>query len=180
MEIEERGAVSLFCVLLAEIWGVKAARKVVYVGAVLYPMIFISLKFAVNWEPHPVWAENQAGFEQTMGTTFRIVLASLSSFVISQFHDVWAFHYWKKKTNGKYLWLRNNASTISSQFIATVIFYVIGFYGVFPIVKLIAFTYLVKILIALVDTPVVYLAVWFLKKHGIGEEAEKQASLNVS
>ena len=155
--------------VLAEIWGYKEARKVVFVGAILYPILFFTMQFAVAWEPHPVWASNQAAFEQTMGTTIRITLASLASFIVSQFHDVWSFHYWKKRTKGKYLWLRNNLSTISSQLINTVVFYFIGFYGIFPIVELVVFTYLVKIVIALVDTPFVYLAVWYLRKHGIGE-----------
>jgi uncharacterized integral membrane protein (TIGR00697 family) len=78
----------------------------------------------------------------------------------------------EKKTGGKYLWLRNNASTIASQFIATVIFYVIGFYGIFPILRLIIFTYLIKILIAILDTPVVYLAVGFLRRNGVGQQEE--------
>lgn len=158
--------------VLAEIWGVKEARKVVYVGAVLYPLIFITMQFAVNWEPHPVWAANQESFELTIGMSIRITIASFVSFIFSQFHDVWSFHYWKKRTNGKYLWLRNNLSTISSQLINTVIFYTIGFYGIFPIVELIVFTYLVKIVIALVDTPFVYLAVGYLRKHGVGETTE--------
>ena len=161
-------ATFIFTDVLAEIWGIKEARKVVYVGALMYPLIFFTLQFAVNWEPHPVWAEQQEGFANTMGTTFRITLASLASFVVSQFHDVWAFHFWKRKTKGKHLWLRNNASTISSQFFATVIFYVIGFYGIFPIVRLITFTYFIKIIIALIDTPVVYLAVTYLKKNKVG------------
>ncbi len=128
------------------------------------------MQFAVAWEPHTVWAANQEGFAQTMGTTIRITIASLASFLVSQFHDIWSFHYWKKRTKGKHLWLRNNLSTISSQLINTVVFYLIGFYGVFPIVELIVFTYLVKIVIALVDTPFVYLAVWHLRKHGVGDK----------
>ena len=162
-------ATFIFTDVLAEIWGYEEAKKVVYAGAALYPLIFITMQFAVNWEPHPVWAANQEGFETTISTSIRIVIASFASFVVSQFHDIWAFHYWKKRTQGKYLWLRNNASTIASQFINTVVFYFIGFYGIFPIWELILFTYLVKILIALIDTPFVYLAVWYLRKHGVGQ-----------
>lgn len=162
-------ATFIFTDVLAEIWGMKEARKVVYLGAALYPIIFFTMQFAVHWEPHPVWAANQPGFAATMSTTIRITIASLVSFVFSQFHDVWSFHYWKKRTNGKYLWLRNNPSTISSQLINTVIFYVIGFYGVFPIVELVLFTYFIKIIIALVDTPFVYIAVWFLRKHQVND-----------
>lgn len=158
-------ATFIFTDVLAEIWGVKEARKVVYVGAALYPLIYFTMQFAVSWEPHPVWAENQEGFATTIGSTLRITIASLVSFIVSQFHDVWSFHYWKKRTKGKYLWLRNNLSTISSQLINTVVFYLIGFYGVFPIVELILFTYFIKIIIALLDTPFVYLAVWYLRKH---------------
>lgn len=158
-------ATFIFTDVLSEIWGKQVARKAIYAGVLIYPLLFATTQFSIHWEPHPVWADNQEAFALTMGTTARIVLASLAAFVVSQVHDVWAFHYWKRRTNGKYLWLRNNASTIVSQALDTVVFYTIGFYGVFPIGNLILFTFIVKIIIALIDTPVVYLLVGFLRNN---------------
>ncbi|PIZ54623.1 transporter, partial [Candidatus Uhrbacteria bacterium CG_4_10_14_0_2_um_filter_41_7] len=100
----------------------------------------------------------------------RITVASFIAYLISQHHDVWAFHFWKKKTNGKHLWLRNNASTVVSQLIDTVVFTFIAFYGVLPIVPLILGTWVVKILIALIDTPFIYGAVWIMDKIKPKEE----------
>lgn len=78
------------------------------------------------------------------------------AYLISQHHDVWAFNFWKKKTKGKHLWWRNNASTLVSQFLDSVIFVFIAFYGIFDVVPLIIGNYVVKIIIALVDTPFMY------------------------
>jgi uncharacterized integral membrane protein (TIGR00697 family) len=156
-------ATFIFTDVIAEIWGKKTARKAIYAGALMYPLLFATTQFSIEWQPHPSWAENQAAYATTMGTTVRIVIASFSAFVASQLHDVWAFHFWKEKTGGKYLWLRNNASTWTSQLIDTVVFYTVGFYGVFPVLPLIGVTYLAKIAIAALDTPIVYGVVWAVR-----------------
>ncbi|MFH1649731.1 MAG: queuosine precursor transporter, partial [Candidatus Woesearchaeota archaeon] len=97
--------------------------------------------------------------------TPRLVLASLVAYFISQFHDVWAFHAWKRRTKGKHLWLRNNASTIVSQFIDTVIVVVIAFYGVLPgLIELILGIWILKVIIAMLDTPFMYLSGMVIKR----------------
>jgi queuosine precursor transporter len=76
-------------------------------------------------------------------------------------HDVWAFHFWKEKTNGKMLWLRNNASTLVSQLIDSTIFCLIAFYGVFPtavLVEILITTVIFKAIVSVLDTPFIYLA----------------------
>ena len=92
-------------------------------------------------------------------------MASFIAYLISQFHDVWAFHFWKNKTNDRHLWLRNNLSTAVSQFLDSFIFITIAFYGVMPIWPLIMGQWIIKIAIALLDTPVVYLVVWALRNN---------------
>ena len=69
--------------------------------------------------------------EQVFGFFPRIVVASLAAYLVSQFHDVWAFQFWKKKTKGKHLWIRNNASTMVSQLLDNAIFTYIAFVGAF-------------------------------------------------
>jgi len=83
----------------------------------------------------------------------------MTAYLISQHHDVWAFHFWKDKTGGKYLWLRNNASTMVSQLLDTSIFIVLAFYGNVPILTMIGSQYLIKVLIAAFDTPFCYIFV---------------------
>jgi len=83
----------------------------------------------------------------------------MTAYLISQHHDVWAFHFWRDKTKGKYLWMRNNASTMVSQLLDTSIFIVLAFYGNAPILTMIGSQYLIKVLIALCDTPFCYIFV---------------------
>ena len=97
----------------------------------------------------------------------RVTVAGLVAYIISQSHDVWAFHVWKRVTRGKWLWLRNNASTIVSQLIDTVIFITLAFYGVVPnniLLKLIIGQWMWKAVVAVLDTPFVYLGVYVLRK----------------
>jgi uncharacterized integral membrane protein (TIGR00697 family) len=98
---------------------------------------------------------------QLFGVYPRVVAASLLAYLISQLHDVWAFDFWKVRSRGRYLWLRNNASTMVSQAIDSVIFCVVAFWGVFPwsdFFQILATTYLLKFAIAAADTPFIYLA----------------------
>jgi uncharacterized integral membrane protein (TIGR00697 family) len=91
----------------------------------------------------------------------RIAIGSILAYIISQLHDVWAFHFWKTKTNGKYLWLRNNLSTMVSQAIDTLIFTFIAFWGLYEInvfISIVLTTYLMKWIVAVIDTPFIYFA----------------------
>ena len=91
----------------------------------------------------------------------RVVLASMAAYLVSQWHDVWAFNFWKKKTGGRFLWLRNNLSTLVSQLLDSVIFCVIAFVGVFESgvwVQILVTTYVFKVIVAVLDTPFIYLA----------------------
>lgn len=112
----------------------------------------------------------QEEYTQVFEISLRIFLASITAFLISQLHDVWAFHFWKEKTKGKYLWLRNNLSTITSQFIDTTIFMFIAFYGISPkfdfayTFSLIIPYWTLKMVVAFFDTPFVYLGVSWLRK----------------
>lgn len=161
--------------VLSEVYGKTMARKAVYAGLLCYPMLIVTTQFSIHWTPHPLY-ENQEQFELIMGNTFRIVIASLCAYLASQLNDVWAFHFIRSKTGEKWFWLRNNLSTWMSQAIDTVIFYTIAFYGVFPVGQLIIITYIAKIIIALVDTPFAYLAVWYLRRGNNLAEPKSEAA----
>jgi uncharacterized integral membrane protein (TIGR00697 family) len=87
-------------------------------------------------------------------------LASLAAYMIAQRHDVWAFHFWKKRfPETKQLWIRNNLSTFVSQLIDSAVFVLIAFLGVFEtslLVEIFLTTYLFKFIVAAADTPFVY------------------------
>ena len=125
-------------------------------------MIFITGKIPAA----PFWID-QPAYDAILGSVPRIVIGSMLAFLISQNHDVLAFDMWKKLTRGKYLWLRNNASTSISQLIDTTVFVLVAFAGTYSwgiIWSMIWVTYIIKLLVAIADTPLVYLLVWKIKR----------------
>jgi len=155
--------------VIEEVHGRKKAQNLVWAG--LISLLFVlGITFLALKLPSASRDFFPAEYSKIFGISLRIILASTIAFLLSQSHDVWAFNLWKEKTKGKFLWLRNNASTIVSQFIDTVIFMFIAFYGVTPkhnvhyMFVLIIPYWLLKVLFAIFDTPFIYLGVWWLKK----------------
>ncbi len=95
-------------------------------------------------------------------------MASLIAFLCSQTLDVWIFSRLRKATNEKHLWLRNNVSTCTSQLIDSAVFVGIAFYGVFPIGEMIIGQWIVKMLIAALDTSGLS-GCFFIKKRSKSE-----------
>jgi uncharacterized integral membrane protein (TIGR00697 family) len=151
----------LFTDVVAEIEGQASARNLVITGFYMSVVMVIVIFIGRLLPPAPFW-QHQEAYELILGSTPRIVMASMIAYIISQNHDVWAFQWWKRKTGGKYLWLRNNLSTIASQFIDSILFIGIAFGGTYPIKTIgvmIVSQYLVKVGIAFLDTPFCYLLV---------------------
>ncbi len=91
----------------------------------------------------------------------RIALASILTYFVSQLFDIWVYQKIKAKTGDKYLWIRNNGSTLVSQLFDTLVFTVVAFYGIFDtdvMLGLILPSYLIKLLVSLCDTPFMYIA----------------------
>ena len=153
--------------IISEVWGKKKAKEVVWIGFFTTLLFFVFTLIAINLPSAPFW-QGQEAFAQTLAIVGRIAFGGLIAYLISQFHDVWAFHFWKKVTRGKHLWLRNNLSTISSQVLNTSIFVVLVFYGTLPNSALLS-TFIghttIKIVIALLDTPFCYLGVRWAKNE---------------
>lgn len=158
--------------IICEVWGKKRGKYVVFSGFITLLVVLGLIRLALIFPKAPFWT-NEEAFARILGSTSRIIIASFIAYLVSQYHDVWAFHFWRKVTKGKYLWLRNNASTFVSQFIDTVVFITIAFYGVMPVLTLIKGQYIIKLLIALVDTPVVYFGIWLIRR---GEKNEDRYS----
>jgi uncharacterized integral membrane protein (TIGR00697 family) len=149
--------------VISEIWGRERANQVVFSGFIALLITFLLIRLALWWDAAPIWREQKA-FSVVLGSTSRIIIASFIAYLASQYHDVWAFHIWRKWTDERHLWLRNTASTVVSQFIDTLIFITIAFYGTMPVFPLIKGQYLIKVLIALLDTPFVYLVVMLIRR----------------
>jgi uncharacterized integral membrane protein (TIGR00697 family) len=146
---------------VAEIWGGARARLMVYLGTSMYAVAIAFYILGSNLPPAPGWELNDA-YVSIFSMAERMIVGSICATVVAQLLDIYVFEKIKSITGEKWLWLRNNGSTAISQLVDTTIFYSIAFYGVIPneqLPLLVLGTYLVKLAITIVDTPVVYLLV---------------------
>lgn len=155
--------------VVSECYGKEISKKVVWTGFFANVLMLFFLWLGGALPPAPFWRYQEA-YEVILGAVPRITIASLIAYIVSQTHDVWAFHFWKDKTGGKHLWLRNNLSTIVSQAIDTIIFIGIAFIGTMPwraLGVMMLIQYIMKFIFALLDTPFVYwLVAWVRKDDG--------------
>jgi len=158
---------------VAEVWGARRARMMVYMGTVVYIFCTSMLYIGTKLPPADGWAFDEAYSSLFEGAP-RIVAGSLLATLVSQLWDIYVFEWVKRKTGEKYLWLRNNASTFGSQLLDTSIFYVVAFYGVIPneaLPKVILGTYVLKVGVAVVDTPMVYAIVHWIRGNASEQES---------
>ena len=155
--------------IVSEVYGKKKAIRVVLAGvfASLFTLAIIVVADkteATSWSPI-----DNAEFHKVFGFTYIAVAASMLAYLFAQFIDVQLFHFWKKITKGKHLWLRNNASTFTSQFVDTftILFLLCSFHviewNLFG--KLLINGFLFKVIVAILDTPVIYLLVFSMRKY---------------
>jgi uncharacterized integral membrane protein (TIGR00697 family) len=154
--------------VISELWGKRYAKITVLSGLSALIIALILIQIALYLVPAPFW-HNQEEFASVLGMTHRVIIGSLVAYLVSQYHDVWMFHVLKKITKDKNLWLRNNLSTIISQFLDSVFFITIAFYGIMPIWPLIFGQWIIKIGIAALDTPIVYALVIMLRKKRVND-----------
>ncbi len=154
------GCVFLATDILSEVYGKKSAQRGVWLGFAGMVLVTVWMQISLIFIPDASDFA-QESLETIFGIMPRIMAGSILAYLLSQHHDVLAFHYWKNKTEGRFLWLRNNASTMVSQFIDTVTFSLVALWGVFEIDiwwQILLTTYLMKWIVAVVDTPFIYLA----------------------
>lgn len=152
--------------IMAEKWGRAQAQRAIWTGFYASLIVLVPITIAVHWkEAFP--SDLFDSFDDVLGLTPRIVLASFVAYIISQNHDIRAFLFWNRITGGRFLWFRNNASTMVSQFMDTVVFITIAFAGkadVPPLMSLIVGQYVVKIIIAALDTPMIYVITYVVDR----------------
>ncbi len=152
--------------IVGELYGHKKGRLFVIIGF-LTQLVMLGLIFIGKILP-PLAPEMQELYNKTFSLSFRIVLASLLSFLASQNLDIFLYDFWGRLTKGKYIFIRNNGSTMISQFVDTLVFITVAFFGVveFKIfVSMLIGQYIVKLVIAAVDTPFVYTGIHLIKKY---------------
>lgn len=160
---------------ISEVWGKERCLFVINTGLVVSLVAAGLFKLAIALPAAPFYG-NQAAYALILGSSIRMTAASLVAYIISQYHDVWAFEFWNRRTQGKYLWVRNNASTLISQLIDTTLFIVLAFYGTgIPLLPMIFAQYVMKAGIAVLDTPIVYLLVAFIRKESKSEKVGQAA-----
>ncbi len=152
--------------VVSEVFGKRFSKHVVWLGLVMMLLLLFITKVAI-WLPPARFYRHQQAFKTVFSASTRIILASLTAYLASQTCDVALFHFWRNVTNARYLWIRNNLATMTSQLIDTVLFIMIAFYGVYGFsdcLRLIGGQYLFKFVFAILDTPFVYLGVWWAKR----------------
>lgn len=163
------GAIFLTTDILSEHYGKEAARKGVFIGLGATLFYLVMSQFMLGYEASANDWGPAEGMKSIFGFAPAIVMASVMAYLVSQLHDVWAFHMWKEKFKGKHLWLRNNLSTAVSQLIDSITFAILAF-SVFPrlfmdpesvlpmsvVWQIVITTYVLKLLVAGIDTPFIY------------------------
>ena len=158
--------------LICELYGKKRAQTLVWTG---FAMNFFMLGLMTLGHFFPD-AGGISGATSTFESVYQFmvgnVIASMIAYLVAQTVDVHMFHFWKKLTKGKHLWLRNNLSTTASQLVDTTAILTILYYAnnlgnnvntLGDLLPLIYYSYLFKFFFALFDTPLFYLGVWVLK-----------------
>jgi uncharacterized PurR-regulated membrane protein YhhQ (DUF165 family) len=189
--------------LIGELYGKKRASAVVWVGLVVNLLIIGTLWLGQALPPSSTKAPwQELHFSQSVpmpdgtvihgsGELFTLiykctagaVFASMAAYLAAQFCDVYLFHFWKRLTRGKHLWLRNNGSTMVSQLVDSVVVVALTFGAELYrgnvtlqlLLGLVVSSYLFKLVSALVDTAPFYLCVGWLSRYlEIDPRAEHQ------
>ena len=152
--------------LISELYGQKKANLIVFSGFVASLFVLLFLWIGGQFNSIPSSIVDDVTYNSVFRNAWRLIAASMVAYLFAQFIDVRIFHFWKKLTNGKHLWIRNNASTIVSQLVDTILVICILFFGVWEsdqILSAIIDGWLFKMLMAFLDTPIIYGILYLLK-----------------
>ena len=152
--------------ILTEVYGYARSRKVVWAGFISLFFAMIMAQIIVALPPANGWIHQQA-YEVVYGQTPRIVVASLIAFLCGEFANSYVLAKMKILTKGKWLWTRTIGSTIVGEFVDSILFILIAFFGILPnplLITLIISNYIFKTVVEVLFTPITYQVVKFLKK----------------
>ncbi len=154
--------------ILSECYGKKEANKAVYLGiATNLAFVLLSQSWFLYTPSEADWV--MPSIKTVFSNTPRVMLASLLGYAVSEKYDVWSYHFWWNLTttrfgdSKRFLWLRNNVSTLTAQLINTVLFNCLAFWGIYDtkmLISVIVAGYAIYVCTSLLDTPVIYFARW--------------------
>jgi hypothetical protein len=170
----------IFGDVLTEVYGYKKAKRAIWLGFVSALLLSVVL-IIVGWLPPAAGWTNQAAYETILGLTTRIVIASLIAYCAGQFANSYIMAKMKILTKGKALWSRTIASTLAGEFVDTLLFVLIAFWGLLPqalLMTVLVSNYIFKIGVEIIFTPLTYKIVNFLKKNEEEDYYDYQTNFN--
>lgn len=153
--------------ILSEIYGRKSTNAVVLSGFVASMLVLLILYLGNAFPALAQSPVSDAQYNQVFQNSWRVIFSSMVAYLVAQFIDVRIFHFWKKRTRGRYLWLRNNFSTVFSQLMDTILVTTVIFAGLESfgyITDLIWDGWLFKVSFAAFDTLLIYPIVFLFRK----------------
>ena len=162
--------------IISEIYGKKKTSRTVWAGFGASLFVLGVLLLAQQFTAIEASPIDDDTFNMVFGNSWRVIFASMTAYLCAQLIDVRIYHFWKEKTAGKHLWLRNNFSTVFSQLVDTTLVVCVLFLGIrsnSEIIQFILDGWLFKMLCAFIDTPILYASTAFIRnKLGLkfGEE----------
>ncbi len=166
--------------IVCEVYGRRRANLMVIAGFFMSLVSLAMIQIALALPGSPVWATTNPDFptvaamESAFASVFTLpgvlIFASMTAYLVAQLLDVRLFHFWKAVTGGRHMWLRNNASTMTSQLVDTIIVngIFLGFGLGLPwlvVAQIIFASYVFKVALAALDTPFIYVGVAWLRHY---------------
>jgi queuosine precursor transporter len=153
--------------VVGEVYGKRIAKLFVLAGFVSTALfiVYSFLSFAMPWSADGEWARQ--GYDQILGISVRIAIASLVAFLIAEYQDVLSFFFFREKLGLKFFWLRSLLSNVWSQLLDSTIFMVIAFAGVYSthmLVSIIISWWLFKVAMGALYTPLCYVGIYLLRE----------------
>lgn len=162
--------------IIGEVHGKKKASEFVLIGLTCLIVLLIWQVFSLSVPgamPNEWYETFNSAYSTIFGLSISFTIASIMAFFFGQYVDVAIYHVFRKKHGNRLLWLRNNVSTMIAQFVDSSIWVLIAFspklfdgtFTIFSIYSIIIIPYwLAKIIVAALDTPLIYVGVRWLKK----------------
>jgi len=153
--------------LLSEFYGQKRTNYVVYSGFAALLLVLLVIWLGGLLPALPFSKVDDDAYDVVFGNSVRVIFASMAAYLVAQLVDVRLFHFWKRVTRGKHLWVRNNFSTMLSQGVDSALVVGILFVGTLPLTTVGTYIldgWLFKILVAALDTPFMYAGVWMYRR----------------
>lgn len=151
--------------VLTEVYGIRDARRVIWLGFACNLLALGAIQAAIHLPAADFWTENQSAYEDILGTTWRLFLASLAAYLVGELANAYVLAYLKGATHGRFLWVRTIGSTIVGEGLDSLIFITIAFAGTgASLANPIVTTWLIKVGWETLATPLTYALVGYLKR----------------